>query len=218
MKKYVVLLVFLLSPFVLQSQNKLDFTYLYDSFQQGTVKFKVGNTRNALFNYELASGKIHFNNNNTILELGNPESVEQITIGKDTFVHIQGSTFYQKINLENINLYINYKGALISKGRLAGYGGHSKIASIGNVGLVTDELGGVAKLEGNEKFEIKMKNNFYLKVNGKFKEFYSVNSLAKLFKKHQKEIKEALRKEKIDFSNIDEVIEAVKYCGKLATE
>lgn len=215
MKKHIVLLMFLVSSFALQSQNKLDFTYLYDSFRQGTVKFKAGNTRNALFNYELASGKIHFNNNNTVLELGSPESIEQITIGKDTFVHIQGPTFYQKINLENIDLYINHRGVLISKGRLAGYGGHSKIASISNVGLIADEQGGVAKLEGNEKFEVKMKNNFYLKVNGKFKEFYSVNSLAKLFKKHQKEIKEALRKEKIDFSNINEVIEAVKFCGEL---
>lgn len=214
-KRQILLLILLSISFTLSAQKEINFTYLYDDFQGGEVKFKSGNTVPGVFNYELVTGKIHFkDNNNTVLELANPETVEFINIGENVFVHIKGSTFYQKIDLENIDLYIKHTGSILSKGKHAGYGGYSQTASIDNI----TELEGpnnFTKLNNNEIYDVNKRNFFYIKVNGKFKQIYSAGSLAKLFKEHESEIKDAVKEENIDFNKIEDVAEAVRFCGEL---
>jgi len=215
MKRYVLLLIVSSMYFAIYAQDKTDFVYLFDDFQKGTITFKSGNTAEAFFNYELISEKIHFeDNNNNPLELAEPEIVKYIEFGNNTFEHIKGSTFYQKIDLGNIDLYIKHGGSMISKGKPSGYGGYSKTAAIDNVTHVRG-AGTYLKLEGDEPFEVEKKIFYYLKIDGKFKQFRSVNSLAKLFKGHEKEIKEAIKDEKTDFKKIEDVTEAIRFCGEL---
>lgn len=215
MKKQILLLILLSISFALYAQKKTNSAYLYDDFREGTVKFKLGNTSPGIFNYELVSEKIHFkDNNNTILELAYPEEVEYIKIGDDTFIHIKDHIFYQKIDLENIDLYVKYSGTILSKGKYSGYGSYSQTASIDNITRIDGAPGNNTRLDSNEIYEVDKKTFFYIKIKGKFKHIHSAGSLAKLFKGHEKEIKEAIKDENTDFRKIEDVKEAVRFCGE----
>lgn len=213
MKNLILLLILSSMNLVLLAQKETDYIYLYDQFQQGTLKYKNGNTSPGIFNYELLSGEILFKDNNTILELAYPDKVESIQIGKDTFIHIKGRLFYQKIDLGNINLYVKHAGSLRSKGKNVGYG-YSQTASADNLSRFDAKGYSHKNLDRDEISEVDKKNYFYIKINGKFKHIHSAGSLAKLFKGHEKDIKEAI-KEDTDFQNIEDVMDAVKLCGEL---
>lgn len=58
------------------------------------------------------------------------------------------------------------------------------------------------------------KNSYFLKIKGKFQKFNSFDSLAKIFKKHELEIKEQLKESNFDFKNIEDVKKAVEYCSQ----
>lgn len=212
MKIYFFLLLFSAISISSFSQKKENSTYLFNNFQPGTVIFKSGITSKSTFNYELVKGKIHFKNNNEILELANPQLVKQINIGDHIFEYVKGDEFYEKISFENIDLYIKHKGTVISQGKNSGYGGRSQTASIDGINRINTATGKTVELKVDVDFSIKKRSTYYLKIDGKFKSFNSVNSLAKLFDDNQEQIKETLNNEKINFENTDDVIKAVKLC------
>jgi len=215
MKKYVLLLILSLMQFAIYAQDKTDFIYLFDDFQKGTITYKSGSTADALFNYELIIETIHFKDaNSEALELAQPETIKYIKFGDNTFEHIKSSTFYQKIDLGNIDLYIKHGGSLLPKGQDVGYGS-SQTASINNITRIDRGKDPHTNVGSNEKYEVGKKTVFYIKINGKFKHFHSAGSLAKLFKEHETEIKEAIKDENTNFRKIEDVIEAVRFCGEL---
>lgn len=220
MKKCIVLIIFLSAFVALHSQKDSSFVYLFDDFRKGTVIFKSGAVSQSFFNYELISQKIHFKSeNNTVLELLHPESIEYINIEEYTFEHIRGSVFYQKINLGSLDLYVRHTVSLSSKGRYVGFGYYSAIASVDIINQINIDRTKVhTKFDINEKYDVKKVNIFYIKRKGKFKRIYSANSLAKLFKGHEEEIKDAIEEENTDFKEVKDVAEAVRFCGELLEE
>lgn len=212
MKNYVFILLSLLVSLNLYSQKDLGYVYLFENFQEGSAVYRTGSKSKSLFNYELISGKIHFKENNTILEIAYPAIIKYITIGDQTFEYINENEFYEKIDLGDIDLYIKHKAALISKGKNAGYGGRSQTTAIDNINQISSTGGFIYKLNVDEDFNIKDENKYFLKINGKFKRFNSVNSLAKLFKNDENKIKTDLSKENLNFNKLDDIKKAVKYC------
>ena len=217
MKNYIISLLLFAISLSLYSQQTMDFVYLFDDFLKGSAVQKTGAISSGLFNYELASGKIHFMDHDTALELAYPESMLYIKIGDRIFEHVKGNLFYEKVNTGSIYLYIYHQGQIISKGKSTGYGSRTQTSSVESINMIPSG-GTIVRINVDELFEVKKKDSYFLKVNGKFKRFTSFNSLAKLFKGHEKEIENGLKNENLSFNNLDDITKAVSYCSQFATD
>jgi len=216
MKNIIFFILFFWFTGNLYSQNENNYLLLFDDFQQGVAMLKSNKKSTNLFNYELATGKVLFKNNNDIMELADPESINFIKIGDRIFEHIKGNEFYEKIDVGDIDLYIHHRGSLLSKGKNVGYGARSQTSSTEGINMITNSEGRVTKLNVDEEFEIKRKNTYYLKIDGKFKRFNSLNSFAKLFKGYETQIEESLKNEKLNFNDTDDIIKAINIANNIS--
>ncbi|MDU1904045.1 MAG: hypothetical protein E6772_04610 [Dysgonomonas sp.] len=216
MKNIIFLVLFFWFTGNLYSQDENNYLLLFDDFQQGVAMLKTNKKSTNLFNYELATGKVLFKNNDNIMELADPESISFIKIGDRIFEHIKGRDFYEKINVGNTDLYIYHKGSLLSKGKNVGYGARSQTSSTEGINMITNSEGRVMKLNVDEDFEIKRKNIYYLKIDGKFKRFNSLSSFAKLFKGQESQIEESLKNERLNFNDTEDIIKAISIANNIS--
>lgn len=74
------------------------------------------------------------------------------------------------------------------------------------------------QLDVAENYSFKSNNSYYIKIKKDQKRFYSTDSLAKIFKGHEDEIKKYIKDNSIDFDNIDNVKAVVEYCSQFIKE
>ncbi len=104
--------------------------YLYEKFQEGTVKTLRGETiRHGEFNLSLAQGKGHFISNGTLMEL-DVRSIVEVTIGDDLFVPVGGKLVKVIKKTENsvTALQITIDIDAMSQSEV-GYGGKSALTN-----------------------------------------------------------------------------------------
>ncbi|WP_185155732.1 hypothetical protein [Dysgonomonas sp. 521] len=217
--KYLLLFVsslFLIISLNAQEENKNE--YVFEEFRDGRLVFKKGNAVLAKFNYDALDERMMFlSDDGTILELANPTEVSFVNIDGHIFEHIKGKTFYERINYDDLTLYIQWKYKAESKGKASGYGTTSKTSSISNISTISRD-GKNFQLDIAENYSFKSNNYYYIKIKKNQKRFYSADSLAKLFKGHEDEIKKYIKDKNIDFNNIDNIKTVAEYCSQFIKE
>jgi hypothetical protein len=206
-------ILFGLLPIFVYAQNDSIKTYLFDKFENGTVNYKNGTATAALFNYNLLSGKIEFEQDNKVLELAELSAIVYIKIGNRLFVQVKPGIFGERFIIENVELYVYRKSKILSTGKRGAYGTVSQTSSISGISQINDK-GSTYKLESIENISVTIDNAYYIYLNDKYNRIDSQKSLGKLFKSHQKEIEDYCRQEKIDFTNDEDVKKATAFCGK----
>jgi len=217
--RYFTVLLFFIASLCAVAQEEEEMTkgYLFEDFQRGQVVFKNGSTSSSLFNYDLLGSKILFKNGEEVMELANPNTVSHININGRVFQHIKSDVFYEKVKAGNTDLYVLWKSSLVSEGKNAGYGTKSQTSAVDNVSHVYKNLSS-NKLSSSETFKTINKNNYYVNIKGKYKQFNSLSTLANIFKNHEEEIKNGLKDEKLNFRKINDVKHAVSYCSQFVEE
>lgn len=218
-KKYFLLLLsslFLIITLNAQEGNKNE--YVFEEFKDGRLVFKKGDAVLAKFNYDALDERMMFlSDDGTILELANPTEVSFVNIDGHIFEHIKGKIFYERINYDDLTFYIQWNYKAESKGKSSGYGTTSKTSSISNISTMSKE-GKNFQLDVAENYSFKSNNSYYIKIKKDQKRFYSTDSLAKIFKGHEDEIKNYIKDNSIDFDNIDNVKAVVEYCSQFIKE
>ena len=209
-KKYNLFLLLFILPIALSAQGLLGNGYLFDKFEDGKAIMKSGQTSKALFNYNTILEKLLFMSDNEMLELANPEQVVLVNINNRIFERVKNSLFYERIQVGSGTLYIRWKSSSISKGKKGAYGQTYSTSSIDNVNQI-NSAGNAVKLKSTEEFDLVVRNAYYLKIDNKFKEFKSPDSLSKLYKGHEDEIKKYIKEQKLDFVNIEDIKKAVEF-------
>ncbi|MFV0419895.1 MAG: hypothetical protein ACK5KT_14340 [Dysgonomonas sp.] len=212
MKSYLLFFLLMFSLASFSQQNK-EF-YLFNEFQMGKLIYKSGATTEGYFNYNTEKDRLLFlDADSTIMELLNPAVVSGVYINDRYFEHIKNGLCYEIIKVGEAVLYVRWHSVAISQGKTGAYGMQYNTSSIENYSTVSSPSG-VAKLSINIQYNAKYKNIYYVKVKGKLQSFTSLNSLAKIFKNHQNEIKDAFKDENLNFENLDDVKKAVAYCAQ----
>jgi len=181
-------------------------------FKKGTVYFKDGNNVNSILNYDGLTQEFLFNNNGTILALGETVNVDSINIDNRIFINT-GKKFYEKVRAGSGEYYINWTSKLIDVGKQGGYGGVSKTSatdSYTSTGHALDPL----RFTQDTGYESDLGTDYYLKIDNKYKRFSSAKSLAKLLKKEDKELENFAKTEKIDFKDPDDVKKLLDFALK----
>lgn len=216
--KYYIFLCILIFPIFLTAQEELDQRYLFDKFEKSRVVYKKGGVSGAFFNYNILTGKLVFlSDDATIMELANPSLISTVDIGGRIFEQVKGSDFYEKIKLssDDLPLYIKWHSSLVTKGKTGAYGVKSvNTSSVEKASLNQDNDGRIFELKVDKDIVMNPKNTFFLKIDNKFQKFSSPDSLAKLFKGHENQIKEYLKIQNLDFKNVEDVKKAVEYCSQ----
>lgn len=213
---YLILSVFLffsLHSFA-QSEDQ-DPRFLFNKFEKGKVVFKKGGASLSMLNYNLLLSKFVFlSEDKAIMELGNPSLVSYIDINGRIFEQVKDSEFYEKMKADsaNLHLYVKWSSSLMSQNKKSGYGVNPNASS--NSSSDVDYDGHSFKSKVNKDIVLNAKNSFFIKLDGKFQKFNSADSLAKLFKSNETEIKKYLKDQKLNFKDIDDIKKAVEYCSQ----
>lgn len=211
-KYYFLLLSIIFS--VSMSAQKIQIKYIFDEFRQGKLVHKRGDTHYAPFNYDIVDQRLMFMSaDSTMLEIAEPEEVSFVNIDGRIFEHIKGTFFYERINLGNCIFYIQWKAKLISIGKKGAYGTTSNTSSISSINRISSN-GQMLELKVAEEFDLKPENRYFLKIKNSLKRFYSADTLAKLFKGHEEDIKKYIQENNLSFNNIENIKSAVEYCSQ----
>lgn len=186
--------------------------YVFEDFKDGKIVHKKGDVVYAKFNYDAVGERMMFlSNDDTILELANPEEASFVTIDGRIFEHIKGNIFYERINYDGMTYYIQWKCKAMSKGKNSGYGGKSMTSAISNINSL-DDGGRTVKLNITEDYTFVQNNSYYIKMKNSQKRFHSADTLAKLFKGNEDAIKKYVKDYNLDFDKPEDVKKAVEFC------
>ncbi|GHT08155.1 hypothetical protein FACS189426_03070 [Bacteroidia bacterium] len=213
MKTTFFSILFGLLPIFIFAQNDSIKTYLFDKFEKGTVNYKNGTITGSLFNYNLFSGKIEFEQDNIALELSDLSSIASIKIGNCIFVQVKPDIFCERFIIDNVELYVYWKYTMQSAGKKGAFGSVSQTSSIADISQIS-RGGNIYNLQSSEEYITSKNNKYYIYMNDKYTQIDSPKSLGKLFKNHQKEIEDYCKQEKIDFRNVEDVKKVTAFCGK----
>lgn len=212
MKRLVFITLSILCVTIVSAQSEEYKGFLLDKFQKGKVLYKKDNqATESNFNYETITEKMLFMlPDSTILELARPDIVSYVMIGDRVFENTTNGVFYERVNVGNGFLYVRWRSRVISE-KEGPYGSTRNAARIDNV-TQTMSMGGVYNLKTAEDIKVEPNNIYYIKEKNKFKRFDSFDSLAKQFKKHEKEIKEYVKTESLEFKNTEDVKKVLNFC------
>ena len=213
MKSYLLFFMIVFS-FSRVSGEELANGMLFPRFEEGTVIYKDGRTVKASLNYNTVEEEMLFKNpDGSILALDDPGKVSAISIGNRFFEYASRDAFYERIPVDSVFLYVQWKSTLISEGKGSGYGGRSQAAAVTNIGTLSNQTGNYTRFNLDEEFKVKSECSYYLKLKNKWKRFNSAKTLGKLFKGHGEEIERFASEENIDFKNPEDVKRIIAFCS-----
>jgi len=186
---------------------------LFPQFEKGVVIFKDGRRTSASLNYDMIRQQMLFlQADSTVLAIADPLAIAVAIIGQRRFLPVstQG-VFYEEIPAGNNSFFVDRSAILLSEGKAAAYGGYSKTQSSTSIGSWHSSMGGLVKLNPDEKFRLEIKSTCYLKIGNSYKSFISARTLGKLFKGHESEVEKFAKEQSIDFSKTDDIARIVEY-------
>jgi len=191
--------------------------YRYSEFVEGKAFYKTGGITESRFNYNYITNRMLFiNPKGDTLELANGEDFDKITIMTDTFCYYNKQFIQQLTHYPSYNLFLKtslrYNGRE-KKGAYGGYSGTSATTSITD--MYVSVGAGVAKLTSDENIMYTFNHFYYLA--GKYGSFYPANKKGfyELLSKNQKEAKEFLQVNKIDFGKREDLEKLLTYAHTL---
>lgn len=213
MKPLFISLLFCLFSASFFAQDN-DNVFLNENFEKGIIYYKDGALPSLeLLNYDLVEQKMVYKSEGMLFHLAYPNAVSSVKLGGRTFVQVKGDTFYERIKLEGIDLYIQWRSSIFSKGKKGAMGVRTQGGGIDNVAHVIAD-GKLYNLKDTEEFTLTSKNSYYLKINKSYKKITSVDSLAKLFKGHEDEIKIYAKEYNLNFNKLDDLKKIIGYCAR----
>jgi len=215
--KTKVVLLFLFAIFssllIAQEANTI---YLFKKFEKGKVIYTNGRFSEGTFNYDLLGKKFVFQEKEQVFEFVNPEMVDFLNIQGHIFEHIRGNDFYEKVKADSTYLYIHWHSTFRSKGKVGAMGvvTHTREAQDVNPTLVFGSAYNFEDVKTIESLGVIPKNKYFLKLDGKFKQINSFDSLTKLFKEDADKIKEFVREQDLKWSDMNDIVRAVSYASQ----
>ncbi len=211
MKRCLFVFVGILLMLSANAQTNTQKVFVLDEFEEGKALYvKDNQATEGKFNYETIMEMMLFiTPDSAVYELARPDIVSHVIIGSRIFEHINKSMFYERINVNNGSFYVRWKSKVISK-KEGPYGSTAETVRIDDVSQLISSRS-VYDLKSAEKIKVEANNYYYIKQKDKFKQFDSFNSLAKLFKKQEKEIKAFVKDNDLNFRKLDDVKKVVEY-------
>lgn len=221
MKKFVILFALCYGMLLSLSAQQFNRILLFDDYTQAQIKFRNGTTASVRLNYDASNKTMLFLQNEAIMEVTNPASIDTITAGERKFIPaVKG--FYEVVRLRNGIAYIDWllKDVNIgSKGALGAVTqGSVHNLQMSNLGLNATEMYtpyGPQKIGSTEVYRRKNDNTYYIIIGGKMTKVKTVKHLQKIFPAHKDEIKASAKEKDVNMKDAQSALEFLDYCLQL---
>lgn len=184
--------------------------YVFPEFQQGVVLLKNGVSYNSKLNYNIATEEMLFDDNGTILAIGEEilPQIDTVFISNNKFIRVNNKFVKILIEEPSINLFIEHKCRIIPPSKPAAYGGTSQISSTTSYSSILSG-GKMYSLTLPEDYEVVPYNVYWIEKNGQLKSFSSIGQLKKIYKDKRKVLNDYLKAIEVkpeDVKSVEEVI------------
>ena len=208
-------LLMLLFPLLAFGQTRVvDKLFLFDEFEPGRAMLKRGGSVNNSFNYDLLQQQFLFMEGGVPLTLVNADDITSIIVQDRVFVHQTDGVFYERIPLADGKFYyIRWWASMSPKGKPMGFGVTSQATGQVEVYGTVQSQGQFHSFSQLEEFDSTLKNVYYVLVDGRERQFTSVQTLGRVFRNHRDEIQEFAGRENINFSKPADVQRIMEFCA-----
>lgn len=183
--------------------------FLFPDFVQGVVKMTNGLSQKAILNYNTVSEKMVYELDEKIYDMINIEKIDTVFIHESKFVPV-GNKFYEVLYNGAIPMFVQHKGSIVPPGKPAAYGGTSQVSSStyqNGVQLPS----GYYNLKLPANFQVKVDPVFWIRKDNNMYDFTSEKQFMKIFPETQADIKAHIKKYRIKFSRIPDMIRLAEY-------
>lgn len=194
-------------------ENLAKYLYLYDDWQTGIAEFE--NNRNELkVNYNAYFQRVQYVDKNDIYayDIVSTSPLLYVTIGEDKWVN-DGKKHYRVIR-EQDGIYLAEAITVhtIDKAMDAGYGATSSTSAISSTNAMFNMNSGFMDLRQVSTMELSMerRTNYVIGKDGDFNSL-STKNLTKAFPEKKNELRDFVKKEKIDFNVREDAIRVFEF-------
>lgn len=169
--------------------------YLTEDFVEGEIYFD-GKYRlpNVPMRVNLYNGEVEFKNKNAILAIANPERIDKLVIGDDTFIFLDGKATGEISGL--VKKWNDDQPAVITKMEIE---------------YKPKEEPKPFEEPKPDRFERSRDEHYLFTENSKVVRIKSVKKLIKELGDHEKELTEFSKKERISSGNVEELVKLINY-------
>lgn len=202
---------FLLSMSLLSQQSKEVSHYLLPDFTPGTVLMKNGTRNPALLNYNAASEEMIFDQNGQKLALANPTLglIDSVFIADKTFVR-QSNKFMEVLFQKDFQLFAEHKCRVTPPPKPAAYGGTSETSSVDTYSSWSSD-GRMYNLQLPDDFKVRPYAVYWLRKDGKMRNFVSMGQIRKFYAKKKKQLKTYEETNKTDFEDAESITKLFQF-------
>ncbi len=231
MKKISSLLIFLSLSFSLTAQKAKYYTvkpgeniqdivpseeaFQYPQFQQGTVIFRTGVRSTSRLNYNFLFEEMQFiSPKSDTLVILNPEEVESVKIGNDTYYYTNKRFVKLDTVVGNIKLGIAGFFSTVSKKKIGGYGETIEGTADSHQSLVVPTS---AKFNLTPNFVTTVVRRRSAFIGNKFNQFVPLTrkNIFSFYPDKEEQLKQYFNSRKVDISQYQDVVDLLKYMSKL---
>ena len=193
--------------------------FLFPSFTEGYVVMKEGKKFSALLNYNMVDQIMVTELNGEYRYATKMEEIDTIYLGHKEFVPAD-KFFYEVLVKGTATFFLQNKSLYTPKGSNVGYGARSQ--SIGPTDFKRYELTNVC-YQYNEVVHIELPPNvdvtpafvYWVRISDEMKKFSNERQFLKIFPEIESELKEYIKKEKINLKVYEDIIKLGTYCNEL---
>jgi hypothetical protein len=208
----IISLVF--TPVSAQTDSALNLpNFLMPSFTRSLVKFKSGEVKTAVLNYNVVDQEMVFKQADGYMVLDNPQLIDTILMDDRKFVPFKIG-FYEVALTGAVVLFIQHKINAEEEGTPTGYGATSKSATPVYVKQLYGPTGTV-NLRIPENYKLTDVTDYWISKDNSMDKFSNKRQFLKIFKDKEKEINQYIDKNNISFKKTADVVKLVTYCRDL---
>jgi hypothetical protein len=186
---------------------------LFSSFTKSIVKLKSGSTRSAMLNYNTVDEEMVFDQRGVYYVLDKPEEIDSVFIQNRKFIPV-GKCFYEIAVEGPVTFFIQNKSRYTTVGTTTAYG--IKSQTLGPSKVLSAQAGNQSRhLEIPDDVTVSPATVYWVRKNNEMFKFNSERQFLKIFPEKELQIKEFIKKSKINFKSREDFIKLGIFCNEI---
>ncbi|HMK05535.1 MAG TPA: hypothetical protein VK489_15145 [Ferruginibacter sp.] len=187
--------------------------FLLPEFSSGIIKFKSGETKTAIINYNTVDQEVVFQQKDGYMVLDDPGQIDTIFVANKTLVPFN-KVFYELVVTGPLTLFIQHKSNAEHQGTPTVFGAKTYATNNTYPRQVYGPTGTI-NLRVPDDFKIVNATEYWVRKNGEMDKFTTKRQFLKIFKEREKELSKFIDSNSISFKNISDLVKLFNYCNEI---
>jgi hypothetical protein len=187
--------------------------FLFPDFTKSIIKMKDGRTLTAVLDYNMVDEEMVFEQKKVYMVLDKPLEIDTVYLHNRLFIPVE-KAFYEVIVKGNVPLYIQHKARYVPVSSSTAYG--MKSPTLGPTSVLTVRSGNqMRSVDLPENVTISLATVYWVKIGNEMHKFATEKQFLKLFPEKEGELKEFIKKSRLDIKTREDLIKLGNFCNGL---